>query len=116
MKQMLNLDQHWRTFRLGTMSSRTVLTFSTVNSGVSWSTVGTGISSTLRLVEDVTGDGAAVVVVVVVVVIVVVGGGVVEVVVVVDLAFLLLPPDGLSVAPDEPRRPFWNLRPVTLLM
>ena len=115
MKQMLNLDQHWRTFRLGTMSSRTVLTFSTVNSGVSFSTVGTGISSTLRL--DVTGDGAAVVVVEVVVVVIVVDvGGVVEVVVVVDLAFLLLAPDGLSAAPDEPRRPFWNLRPVTLLM
>ena len=35
MKQMLNCDQHWRTLTLGTESSRTVFTYSTVNSGSS---------------------------------------------------------------------------------
>ena len=76
-------------------------------------------------VEVVTGDGEAVVTVVVVVVAVVVVV-VVEVVVVVDvdvvvvlvvdLALLLVPVDGLLAESDEPRRPFWNLSPVTLLM
>ena len=139
MKQRLNRDQHWRTFRLGTLSSSTVFTYSSENSSSPSGTSGgvgvSSISSTClsssedfgaeaEVVREVAVEGDTVVVgalgvVGVVVVVVVV---VVVLVVVVDraLKFFLVVVEGdlvVLLAPEAPeRRPFWKVSPVTLLM